>query len=266
MYYYMYQLSFPTEEQTDAYGRSIVESASWELSRESIDTICWSAHHEDRPDVYADDGGYGWEAISRDRDTDEIRVVPADERGIHKFDNTTYNLNHKNNPQLMEGCTNFTMPYWLGRYHGLITPEATTDGPTSINLSLPENAEMVVGDSRSIDFAILPEENLSRSVTWTSDNEEVATVDKWGRVTAHKAGTVTITAAAKANPQVTASGTINVVASLEDLSKTSRKDIVNYEGTPAEEVHNLQKYVDRYTKEEALSSEDHQGKAEQPER
>ena len=40
--------------------------------------------------------------------------------------------------------------------------------PTSINLSLPENAEMVVGDSRSIDFVILPESNPYRGVTWSS--------------------------------------------------------------------------------------------------
>lgn len=96
--------------------------------------------------------------------TGEIRVAPFDERGLHKYNGSTYGLEDIN-PNQMEGSTTYTLPYWLGRYHGMITPDATTDGPTSINLSLPENAEMVVGDSRSIDFAILPEENLSRSVT-----------------------------------------------------------------------------------------------------
>ena len=128
--------------------------------------------------------------------------------------------------------------------------------PTSINLSLPETAEMVVGDSRSIDFVILPESNPYRGVTWSSSNDEIATVDEWGRVTAVAPGTVTITAAAKASPEVTDSGAIKVVATLGELTKTSHKDIVNYEGgAAAEEVDNLQKYVDRYTKDEALASD-----------
>ena len=266
LWYYIYQLAYPSESKTDYYGNSLVETASWTLSRHPIDTIKWSATHPERPDVKAPDPtqyqGSPDDEIeflnrgpTRDKTTGEIRVAPFDERGLHKYNGSTYGLEDIN-PNQMEGSTTYTLPYWLGRYHGMITPEATTDGPTSINLSLPENTEMVVGDNRSIDFTILPESNPYRGVTWTSDNEEVATVDKWGRVTAHKAGTVTITAAAKANPQVTASGTIKVVASLDELSKTGQKDIVNYEGTPAEEVHNLQKYVDRYTKEEVLPSEE----------
>lgn len=128
--------------------------------------------------------------------------------------------------------------------------------PASIALSVPENCEMVVGDSRSIDFVILPESNKLRAVTWTSSDENVATVDEWGRVTAKAAGTVTITATAKANTAVKDSGTIKVVATLNDLAKTTGKAVVNYEGAAAEEVQNLQKYVDRYTKDEALAAED----------
>ena len=140
-------------------------------------------------------------------------------------------------------------------YNQVNTEEVSETLPTSINLSLPETAEMVVGDSRSIDFVILPESNPYRGVTWTSSDDEVATVDEWGRVTAHKAGTVTITATAKANPEVTDAGTIKVVATLDELSQTTHKAIVNYEGEAAQEVDNLQKYVDRYTKDEALASE-----------
>ena len=249
LWYYIYQLAYPGEEKVDNYGNNVVDTAAWALSRYCVDTRNYSGHNPDRPDVYQD------ENLCRSKITGEIQVVPQDERNVTKTGTSIHCLDGKN-ANGMEGSTGYTLAYWLGRYHGMITPEATTDGPTSINLSLPENTEMVVGDNRSIDFTILPESNPYRGITWTSDNEEVATVDKWGRVTAHKAGTVTITAAAKANPQVTASGTIKVVASLEDLSKTGHKDIVNYEGTPAEEVHNLQKYVDRYTKEEAFSSEE----------
>ena len=127
--------------------------------------------------------------------------------------------------------------------------------PTALALSLPEGMEMVVGDSRSIDFVILPESNPYRGVSWTSSDETVATVDEWGRVTAHASGTVTITATAKAAPTVTDSGEITVVDSLADLTTIARKDIVNYEGSAAAEVDNLQKYVDRYTKDEALADD-----------
>ena len=125
--------------------------------------------------------------------------------------------------------------------------------PGSIQLSVPENCEMVVDDSRSIDFVILPESNKLRGVTWTSSDENVATVDEWGRVPAPKAGTVTITATAKAAPTVTDSGEITVVDSLADLTTIAHKDIVNYEGSAATEVDSLQKYVDRYTKDEAIN-------------
>ena len=286
--YYVYQLAHADEEITDAYGNNILDTAAWTLSRQPIDTICWNTcTNENHPEAVMEG------EISVDRETGECLVVPPDERMLTRFNTSPYQLGG-GNATTMYPSSNYTLPYWMARYHGMITPEATTQqGPTELNLSLPETAEMVVGDSRSIDFVILPESNPYRGVTWTSSDDEVATVDEWGRVTAHKAGTVTITATAKANPEVTDTGTIKVVATLDELSQTTHKagtvtitatakanpevtdtgtikvvatldelsqtthkDIVNYEGEAAQEVDNLQKYVDRYTKDEALASED----------
>lgn len=128
-------------------------------------------------------------------------------------------------------------------------------GPASIALSVPENMEIVVGEHHSIDFVILPESNPYRGVGWSSSDETVATVDKWGRVTAVAPGTVTITATAKADAAVVDSGNITVVATAAELTKTDAKAIVNYQGDAAEEVQNLQKYVDRYTKEQAMAED-----------
>ena len=50
------------------------------------------------------------------------------------------------------------------------------------------------------------------SVTWTSSDEDVATVDETGNVTARSVGTATVTAAASADPSVSASCTVTVTA------------------------------------------------------
>lgn len=131
--------------------------------------------------------------------------------------------------------------------------EALPLGPTGLVLSMPENLEMVVGENHSIDFVILPEANPYRGVAWSSSDERIATVDDWGRVTAVGAGNVTITATAKKDPAVSDSGAIKIVTDLGGLTRTEGKAVVNYNGPAAEEVQNLQKYVDRYTRADALA-------------
>lgn len=115
LWYYIYQLAYPNETQTDAYGNVLVDTAAWALSRHPIDTICWSAHNDDRPDAEQDG------ELSRDRETGEVRVVPQDERALHKFNGSTYELS-PSNVNRMEGSTTYTLPYWMGRYHNMITP------------------------------------------------------------------------------------------------------------------------------------------------
>lgn len=126
--------------------------------------------------------------------------------------------------------------------------------PTELTIVLPDHYEMVVGDSHTIDFIILPESNKLRGVSWASSDDTVATVDEWGRVTAHKAGTATITATAKANTAVTDSGMITVVSTTDDLTPSEKKSQLNYSGTAVSELDSLQRLVDRYSKEDALSN------------
>lgn len=125
-----------------------------------------------------------------------------------------------------------------------------------LNLNLPEGIEMIAGESLTIDFTILPESNQQRGIQWASSDETVATVDEWGRVTAVAPGSVTITATAKADANSKDTASINVVATAADLTQIDRKDIVNYEGEAAVELDSLQKYVDRYTKDEALDADE----------
>ncbi|MBC5737485.1 Ig-like domain-containing protein [Lawsonibacter faecis] len=115
LWYYIYQLAYPNEEMFDAYGNALVDTAAWALSRHPIDTIKWCASNNSRPDVEQDEG------LSRDKTTGEIRVVPFDERAIHKYNGSTYRLNDDDSNQ-MESSTTYTLPYWMGRYHGMIVP------------------------------------------------------------------------------------------------------------------------------------------------
>ena len=117
LWYYIYQLAHPSETQTDAYGNEMIETAAWALSRHPIDTTTWQTCTDSNHPEVVKDG-----VLSRDRETDEIRVVPQDERNLHKFNGPTYELGG-GDANRMEGSTTYTLPYWMGRYHNMITPE-----------------------------------------------------------------------------------------------------------------------------------------------
>ena len=50
----------------------------------------------------------------------EWTVAPPDERALHKYNGNSYTLTHDYSPTCMEGSTTYTLPYWMGRYHGLL--------------------------------------------------------------------------------------------------------------------------------------------------
>ena len=75
-------------------------------------------------------------------------------------------------------------------------PEQPTDiAVTSISLN-KSTLSLTIGEERTLIATVLPENATDKTVTWRSDNEDVAIVDANGKVTAIKAGTATITAQA----------------------------------------------------------------------
>ncbi|MBP1532723.1 MAG: leucine-rich repeat protein, partial [Ruminococcus sp.] len=66
---------------------------------------------------------------------------------------------------------------------------------TGIELNKNETT-IIRGSDETLTATVSPDNAIIKSVEWTSSNEEVATVDSTGKVTAIKAGTVTITATA----------------------------------------------------------------------
>ncbi len=147
LWYYVYQLAYPNEEKKDAYGNSLVEVAAWQLSRHPIDLRRYSASNKNRDDVaefnLEDVGIGGTHALSFDLNgyvplfwnSDnkvlkiigmvfslgklDYKVAAADERELHKFNGSSYSL-QGSNPNKIEGSTTYTLPYWMGRYHGML--------------------------------------------------------------------------------------------------------------------------------------------------
>ena len=83
------------------------------------------------------------------------------------------------------------------KVYGFCIVTATKDGdnataPTSIELST-SNTALEVGDTKQINYNLLPL-GASTTVSWNSNNENIATVNSQGTVTAKGEGKVTITA------------------------------------------------------------------------
>lgn len=79
--------------------------------------------------------------------------------------------------------------------------------PTSVEITGAK--DMVVGDSLTLTAKVLPDDAKDKTVKWSSDNAEVATVSA-GTVKALKEGTVNITAKATADEKVAKTVTIKI--------------------------------------------------------
>ena len=88
---------------------------------------------------------------------------------------------------------------------------APTDKVSGIKLS-QDSASVLKGGTLELTAAVLPWTATDRTVTWSSDNEAVATVDENGVVTAISAGTAVITATSNLDASFTASCVVTVNA------------------------------------------------------
>jgi len=74
---------------------------------------------------------------------------------------------------------------WVREKEQTIASEITLDR---------ENVNIISGDSIQLAATVLPEDTADKTVTWTSSDDSIATVDQTGLVTGVKPGTATITA------------------------------------------------------------------------
>ena len=86
-----------------------------------------------------------------------------------------------------------------------------TDQVSSVEL-VQDTLSLYSGGSAMLEGYVTPWNLADRSILWSSSNPEVATVTSTGEVTGIQEGTAVITAAAKADPTVTATCTVTVKA------------------------------------------------------
>lgn len=149
LWYYIYQLAYPDKTVTDAYGNDILETAAWSLSRHPVETIRYLASNKKRDDIAALDfstlgldvnttlsfnitEGLELPELTADFEAKDIlkyllyvsqldwAVAAPDERAFHKYNNSSFWLDSHYNPRELESSTTYTLPYWLGMYHGML--------------------------------------------------------------------------------------------------------------------------------------------------
>ncbi|MDE5848521.1 MAG: Ig-like domain-containing protein, partial [Muribaculaceae bacterium] len=111
-----------------------------------------------------------------------------------------------------------------------------------------ESIELVKGETTQLEATVAPDNATDKTVTWSSDNEKVATVDQTGKVTAVGGGEAVITA--KAGDK-TATCKVTVTVPVSGLAILDEDDNV------LDSTHSLALHTgDEYTLTEVVSPED----------
>lgn len=87
----------------------------------------------------------------------------------------------------------------------------------------PKQSTIGIGDTLQMTVSIQPEDALNPTVTWTTSDTSIATVDGSGLVTAHAEGTVTITASANDGSGCSDTAAVVVVKEKEGTSSLTPK-------------------------------------------
>ena len=124
------------------------------------------------------------------------------------------------------------------------------DKDNGMRLIVPKDWELEIGDSRTVDYIFNEDSVTNRMLTWSTSNEEVAIVDKWGRVTAVGSGKVIVKA--ETSDGLFATAKLKAV----EVSKSTPVEMmkVDYNGTAISLGSNLQKVVTRYPIEKVASA------------
>ena len=105
------------------------------------------------------------------------------------------------------------------------TKVTVTTNVESVTLDKTEGV-LTVGNTVTVTATVTPDTATNASVTWTSSDEAIATVDSEGKITAVAPGTATITATSDSNPDASAAYAVTVQAKkvvVPASTKTSSK-------------------------------------------
>ena len=113
------------------------------------------------------------------------------------------------------------------------TKVTVTTNVESVTLDKTEGV-LTVGNTVTVTATVIPDTATNASVTWTSSDEAIATVDSEGKITAVAPGTATITATSDSNPDASAAYVVTVQAKkvvAPASTKTSGKSNSGYAGS-----------------------------------
>ena len=113
------------------------------------------------------------------------------------------------------------------------TKVAVTTNVEGITLDKTEGV-LTVGNTVTVTATVTPDTATNASVTWSSSDEAIATVDSEGKITAVAPGTATITAVSDSNPDANATYAVTVQAKkvvAPASTKTSSKSNSGYAGS-----------------------------------
>jgi len=123
-WYLTYQLAYNDQRIKDGHGRSLVDVLAWQLSRFPVNPRGFQIDNASRPDVLAEGDRLF------DPCTGLPLALPMDERGS-KGSNVFAAVSGTppiSGRKALSKSYNMIMPYWLGRYHGLLS-DSGADGP-----------------------------------------------------------------------------------------------------------------------------------------
>ena len=113
------------------------------------------------------------------------------------------------------------------------TKVTVTTNVESVTLDKTEGV-LTVGNTVTVTATVTPDTATNASVTWSSSDEAIATVDSEGKITAVAPGTATITAVSDSNPDASAAYAVTVQAKkvvAPASTKTSSKSNSGYAGS-----------------------------------
>jgi hypothetical protein len=92
-------------------------SAIRTLYRTPLDTIEWTVRNSDRHDVVI------VAAVDRFQKRQSKTLLPPDERPVMKWNGNPFDIDGGSGGRGEDDGAAFLLPYWMGRYHGLLLGE-----------------------------------------------------------------------------------------------------------------------------------------------
>jgi len=111
----------------------------------------------------------------------------------------------------------------------VLSVDAAQIAPTGVTVS-PASTTVSAGSTKQLSATVSPAGAL-QSVTWSSGNTSIATVNSSGLVSAVSPGTVTITATSTANPSIKGTATVTVVPGSHSYATISFGDNLYFESS-----------------------------------